>query len=143
ITHFQTTGGLDEDYALALAAAVERYSRHPLATAIVEEADARGVDKLTVDSISEKPGQGLTGVVDGLEVKLTSRKALADSSFLPQDQAGMESVMLLDGEFAAFIQFRDEPRRSAADFIAHLGRKHGTPESLIIPGSHDRHAADQ
>ena len=134
ITHFQTADGLDEDYALALAAAVERYSRHPLATAIVEEADTRGVDKLTVESISEKPGQGLTGVVDGLEVKLTSRKALADSSFLPQDQAGMESVMLLDGEFAAFIQFRDEPRRSAADFIAHLGKKHGTTETMIISG---------
>lgn len=134
ITHFQTAEGLDDDYALSLAAAVERYSRHPLATAIVAEADDRGVETLLVTSVSEKPGQGLTGMVDGHEIRLTNRKGLSDSSFLPQDQAGMESVMLINGQFAAFIQFRDEPRKSAADFISHLGRKHGTTETMIISG---------
>lgn len=134
ITHLQTAAEWEEDYALALAAAIERYSRHPLATAIVDEAEARGVEALPVTSISEKPGQGLSGVVDGHQIMLTNRKGLADSSFLPQDQAGMESVMLIDGKFAAFIQFRDEPRAVAKDFIAHLARKHGTTEIMIISG---------
>lgn len=134
ITDFTTAEGLSEDYALALAAAVERYSRHPLATAIVAAAAARGVDKLVVEAVSERPGQGLTGQVDGHEVKLTNRKALSDDSFLPQDTAGMESVMLLDGDFAAFLRFRDEPRKSASSFIAHLSRKHGTTETMIISG---------
>ncbi|WP_293954219.1 heavy metal translocating P-type ATPase [uncultured Corynebacterium sp.] len=134
ITHLQTAAEWEEDYALALAAAIERYSRHPLATAIVDEAEARGVEALPVTSISEKPGQGLSGVVDGHQIMLTNRKGLSDSSFLPQDQAGMESVMLIDGKFAAFIQFRDEPRAVAKDFIAHLARKHGTTEIMIISG---------
>lgn len=134
ITHFQTAAGWDEDYVMALAAAIERYSRHPLATAIVEEAVRRGVDSLVVTAISEKPGQGLSGVVDGHAVMLSNRKSLIDSSFLPQDQAGMESVVLIGGEFAAFIQFRDEPRAAAADFIAHLAKRHGTTETMIISG---------
>nr|WP_275440710.1 heavy metal translocating P-type ATPase [Corynebacterium freneyi] len=142
VTDVATAPGLDRDEVMAAAAAVEKYSKHPLATAIVADAEERGVDLPAVESVSEKPGQGLVGVVGGRELRLTNRTGLADIDpesvpLLPEREMGMESVILLDDAYAATVTFRDEPRTSASDFVAHLPKHHGVEHMMIISGDRE------
>ena len=62
---------------LQLVASLERYSKHPLAVAILDAARTENLDLLAVSSISEQPGEGLRGNVAGQQVQVTSRKLLA------------------------------------------------------------------
>ena len=59
---------VDEDELLRLAAAVERASEHPLAAAIIAEADARGVPSVVATDFASETGSGVTGSVDGRRV---------------------------------------------------------------------------
>ena len=56
-----------EEEALAYAAALDQFSNHPLAQAIVRKAVEQGIDisKLKVSDVSEVPGKGIVGYVDG------------------------------------------------------------------------------
>ena len=61
-------GDVDEDELLRLAAGVERPSEHPLAAAIIAEADARGVPSVIATDFASETGSGVTGSVDGRRV---------------------------------------------------------------------------
>ncbi|MEJ5919860.1 heavy metal translocating P-type ATPase [Corynebacterium sp. H78] len=142
---------ISADEVLAFAAAVEKYSKHPLASAIVREAADRNLEVPEVDTISEHPGQGLIGEVAGRAVRITNRAGLAKFDpqsvvQLPPTAAGMESVILIDDSYAATLQFRDEPRSTASSFIEHLPKKHGVKEMMILSGDREaevRHLAQQ
>ena len=60
--------GIDETELLALAAAVERESEHPLAEAIVAHADASGAPVRSVERFENVPGHGAIATVDGRKV---------------------------------------------------------------------------
>ena len=62
--------GFDEARLLRLAASLERGSEHPLAAALVEGAQERGVSLSTVEGFRSHTGQGVTGRVEGAEVAL-------------------------------------------------------------------------
>lgn len=65
---------------LTLVASLERYSKHPLAGAVLDAAVTAGVATLDAAEVSEKPGQGLTGVVGGRHVRVTGRGKLRASN---------------------------------------------------------------
>jgi heavy metal translocating P-type ATPase len=143
VTEVLTATTADGDDVIAAAAAVEVYSRHPLAAAVVEHARARGLTLPAVGSVTEEPGRGLLGEVQGRRIRLTNRTgALAvdpqAASQLPGTTSGLEAVVLVDDEYAATIRFRDQPRSDAVDFIAHLPKHHGIVRSMIVSG--DRHS---
>ncbi|MDJ0421628.1 MULTISPECIES: heavy metal translocating P-type ATPase [Dietzia] len=134
--------GTDPDGVLATAAAVEVYSRHPLARAVVDAATERGLAIPPLSSVAEKPGAGLVGEVGGHSLRLTNRRGLAAVDpdavdLLPGTEAGLESIVLLDDRYAATLRFRDEPRATAGDFIAHLPRSHGVKHMMIISGDRE------
>ncbi|ANE03190.1 heavy metal translocating P-type ATPase [Corynebacterium crudilactis] len=151
ITDIHTAPGFEEDQVLALAASVERYSRHPLAEAIREGAQTRELNLPDVVEVSERPGQGLTGMVGGHLIRITNRRSALEidpdsGNHIPVTSSGMESVVLVDGNYAALIRLRDEPRASAGEFIAHLPRKHKVDKLMIISGdrgSEVRYLADK
>ena len=122
------------DRVLAVAAALERYSRHPLASAIVEA--AADLPELPVDRVSEVPGAGLSGVVDGVDVRITGR-ASVDASLLPDEQAGLECVVVLDGRPSAVVRFRDVPRTGARAFVGHLGGSHQVERTIMLSGDRE------
>jgi Cu2+-exporting ATPase len=64
--------GTDSDGALLKAAAVERYSEHHIARAVVEEARARGLNPAApvMENFTSSPGLGVAGTVDGTDVLL-------------------------------------------------------------------------
>jgi Cu+-exporting ATPase len=66
----ETVSGMEEQPLLALAAALERGSEHPLAAAIVSGAAQRGAAVLKAERFTAVPGKGVTGRVDGHDVAL-------------------------------------------------------------------------
>ncbi|WP_354054185.1 heavy metal translocating P-type ATPase [Dietzia sp. 2505] len=142
LTEILTRPGTDPDAVLAAAAAIEAYSRHPLARAVIDAAAERNLRIPPTTSVTEKPGAGLVGEVGGHVIRLTNRRGLAGvdpgaSSLLPGSETGMEAVILVDDRYAAILRFRDEPRATAADFIAHLPRAHGVTRMMIISGDRE------
>jgi heavy metal translocating P-type ATPase len=145
MTSHDAAPGVDPGEVLRLIASVEVYSKHPLAEAIVEAAKKEGKELVSVDEISEKPGQGLAARVQGREVLITNRKRLTElmpeeAALLPEIAGGLECVVLLDGHYAATFRFRDEPREDGADFIRHLGGKHRIERSMILSGDRQSEA---
>ncbi|MEZ6106846.1 MAG: heavy metal translocating P-type ATPase [Pirellulaceae bacterium] len=130
--------GSDSDLLLTLLMSLERYSKHPLAHAIVQAGEERKLVPVEVESISERPGEGLTGQVRGREVRIISRKRLKDVEPTAVDElpesAGLECVALVDGRFAALLQFRDVPRRASAAFVKHLGPQHHVNRTMLLSG---------
>lgn len=57
---------------LRLTASLEQYSKHPLAGAILRAAEDKNIVLQNVENISEKPGEGLTGCVEGQKVLVTA-----------------------------------------------------------------------
>jgi len=67
-----------EEELLALVGSLERGSEHPLASAIVESASARGARFSTVESFAAVPGKGVTGVVDGHSLAVGNASLMKD-----------------------------------------------------------------
>jgi heavy metal translocating P-type ATPase len=146
LTEVIPSAGFARDEILALVASLERYSKHPLAGAIVEAARQEGVSLREVAQISERPGQGLNGTVDGKAVQITSRNHLESQDQLPPASGALECVALVDGRLAATLRFRDQPRAEGAAFIGHLGPRHRFDRVLLVSGDREepvRYLANQ
>jgi heavy metal translocating P-type ATPase len=125
--------------ALQLAASLELYSKHPLAAAVVREAEKTAVGLLPVTEMSEKAGAGLTGRVAGRFVRVTGRPKLSPEHLtgLPAEAAGMECLLLVDEIFAAAFRFHDVPRRESQSFVRHLRPKHAMTRVLLVSGDRE------
>jgi len=138
LTRIVCAPGFSEAEVLAAAASLERYSKHPLATAIVESGTKRGVEVLAVSEVNEAPGQGLRGTVNGREVFLTGRgKVSAEKPHLPPIEPGLECLVFLDGKFAALFGFEDSPRSDSRVFLSHLSPRHRVTRVMLISGDRE------
>jgi Cu+-exporting ATPase len=70
LTDLRPREALDEDQLLRLAACLERGSEHPLASAILEAAEERGIATQYAEGFVSHPGKGVTGAVRGREIGL-------------------------------------------------------------------------
>lgn len=140
-------GQKDPKEILQLAASIERYSKHPLAGAILEKAKEEKIDLLDVKEIREVKGEGLHGVIEKKKVFLTSRDKLEiDKRGLLPHGAGLECIVLIDGELASYYRFHDTPRKEGESFIRHLPLKHQFEKIMIVSGDREeevRYLADQ
>lgn len=136
--------GRDGDEALRLAAALERCSRHPLAAAVVAAAEERGLGAPPAQEVSETPGAGLTGRVDGRSVRVTGRRGLdaAAAAALPPATEGLECAVVVDGAPAALLRFRDAARPESRPFLAHLSPRHGVTRVMIVSGDREPEVRD-
>ena len=131
--------GFTAEEVLAIAASLERYSRHPLASAVIEAGRKAGAPGHEAAEVSESPGEGLKGIVERRAIAITGRaKALQAqpeiADLLPPHEGGMEAVVLIDGRLAALLRFRDEPRADGSPFIHHLTGRHGFDRVLLVSG---------
>ena len=134
--------GFTKDETLAAVASLERYSRHPLASAMIDAATDAKLPLIEAGEVSERPGEGLRGVIGGRTIQVTSRKKLAIQSpavveTLPPLAGGLECVVLIDGQYAATFRFRDEPRAEGKSFVQHLKPRHGFERVLLVSGDRE------
>lgn len=120
------------DDVLALAAAVEQHSAHPLAKAIVSAAAARGLDERygAAQAVSALAGRGVQGQVNGKLVTVGSHALFeaehphspALCGWVEQAEArGQTTMLLCDGDrVRGFIAVADEPRPESAAIVREL-----------------------
>jgi heavy metal translocating P-type ATPase len=142
LTEQLCASGFQANEVLRFAASVERYSKHPLARAILSAASAAEVRFREVAQISERPGEGLRGIVSGQTVRVASRQQItaenpALNSALPPAGGGLECLILIDNRFAALYRFRDEPRAHGGSFVSHLKPKHFFDKVMIVSGDRE------
>jgi len=138
LTAVNCAEGFDRPEVLQLVASLEQYSKHPLASAIVGQARLEGVALLPVEHISERPGEGLRGTINGHSVEITGRKKVNALQFpLPAPESGLECLVFIRGRYAAAIHFHDAPRKDSASFIGHLRPKHGVAKVMLVSGDRE------
>ena len=142
LTEILPAAGLSADDILGRAASLERYSKHPLASAIIHAAEKAKLELIEAESVSEKPGQGLTGMVATHEIRVTHRKKLTQTSpeiaaTLPPTAAGLECIIMMDGNYAATFRFRDTPRSDGKSFIGHLAPSHQFNKIMLVSGDRE------
>ncbi len=134
--------GVSQVEMLTLVASLERYSKHPLARAILDAAKDAGIGFQEATEVGEAPGQGLRGTVSGRHVQVTSRGNLdphcvSGIQELPPAACGLECVVVIDDRYAAMCRFRDAPRAESASFVKHLGPKHRFERTMIVSGDRE------
>jgi heavy metal translocating P-type ATPase len=122
--------GLSEHELLALAAAVERESEHPLAQAVARRADEAGVLRLAATAFRNVPGHGAQANVDGQRVLVGNRRLMATEGIDLGDMgrrrdelaaAGRTAVLVaVDGRAAGVLALADAPRDTAAAAVREL-----------------------
>lgn len=140
LTEIIPAEGLVANDILQCAASLERYSKHPLANAILQAAEKNKLSMVEAESVTEKPGQGLTGMVMGQNIFVTSRKKLLQTQpdiKLPPTADGLECIIMLGGKYAATFRFRDAPRSDGKPFIGHLGPAHQFNKVMLVSGDRE------
>jgi len=140
------SGDLDESQVIALAAAVEGKSQHPIGAAIVAEAKARGVKVARVSRFQSLAGRGVEAVVDGSTVTVAStrvvnERGLTIGAALVQarkevDAAGNTVVFVLrDAHVVGLIAIADVVRAESKEAVEALHRN-GTRVAMLTGDSH-------
>ena len=94
---------------LAMAAAIEAHSEHPIARALVEGAKARGCEAPAATGVVVEPGHGLMGTVDGTLVRVGTRDylALAGIDVPVVELPGTVSYVAIDDRYAGALAITD------------------------------------
>lgn len=139
VTEVIGINGHSREEILRLSGALELYSKHPLALPILRAAREGGIELPAVESISERPGEGLQGRIEDKDVLVTGRRKLKpeQQDGLPADMPGMECILVVDHQLAGLIRFRDRPRRESRPFIRHLLPMHRIEHLTILSGDRD------
>jgi len=128
----------NEDF-LALIAALESKSSHPIASAITDHA-GKSFRQPQVEEVEEIPGHGMKGIVDGKKLLAGNAKLLRkfSISFPVQVEENIESIVLvaIDGQYAGYISIADVIKEDAVAAISNL-RKLGIRSIVMLSGDKD------
>jgi heavy metal translocating P-type ATPase len=126
------------DGVLPVVAAMEQYSRHPLAAAIVQAAAGARYPLPEVEWIREEAGVGLRAKVGHSDVLITNRARIVGPVGLPPARpTGLECVIVVDDRCAALFRFHDLARADSRGFVDHLAPKHGFTRVLLVSGDRE------
>src|SRR5947209_6406544 len=131
LTDVVTVGDRQADDMLRLAACAEQGSEHPLATAIVEGARARGLTPgASPERFTSITGRGLEATVEGHRVLLGTRRLLSERSLgyevLEEQLAALEQggkttmLVAIDGEVAGLVAVADTVKVGSLDAVKQL-----------------------
>ncbi|SDU40158.1 Cu2+-exporting ATPase [Gordonia westfalica] len=131
--------GRTADDVLALAAAAEADSEHPLAVAIVEAAHDRGVDLSAAEDFTSSPAVGVSARVDGVLVAVGGPRLLDSytTAELPiaetwRDDGAIILHVVADGEVIGALALTDEVRAESREAVDGL-RRRGI-EAVMVTG---------
>jgi len=140
--------GFSEGEVLAVAAALEKNSEHPLAAAIVEGASERGLSIGVVEDFDSITGKGVTGTVGGRKIALGNQSLMVDNEVDPAPlestadahRADAQGVMFVavDRMLAGLVVVAAPIKDSAIDAIADLHRNN--VRVVMLTGDNSRTA---
>ena len=131
VVAMRAAGGLSDDAALELAAAVERDSEHPIARAITATADERGIDPPKIEGFRALPGQGADARIDGRVVQVGGPNLLRARKVTPPadlnefartaSSRGQATIYLLESErVVAVFAIADAIRPESGEAVQQL-----------------------
>ena len=136
VTAVHPAPGFDRDNVLALAAAAEAASSHPLARAIVAAVPAASAGAAAAD-VHEVAGEGVSATVSGHRVLVGNAHLMAANGVAlppqPADFPGTAVHVACDGAYAGAILAQDQPKPDAAEAIAAL-RRVGIRQTVMLTG---------
>jgi len=112
-------GFAGDDDALRLVASVEQASEHPLAQAVVEAAQARGLRLSPVQDFFSVTGQGVVGTVEGHQVAIGSRRMI-EASGIPPLLAQHGLFAAVDGKVVAAFTVSDAIKETTPEAVKAL-----------------------
>ena len=149
VTDLVVAGAKDADTLLRIAASLEKQSEHPLAQALIGEADKRGLVLLPVSGFETLPGLGIRGTSGGRTLLAGNSKLMEQQGVLLGDGAAEAQRLANEGKTPVFIAengllagiaaIADPIRETSAEAIATL-RKMGI--SVIMLTGDNRKTAE-
>jgi len=135
--------GCDERQVLAWAASAERRSQHPLAQAVVREAEARGIEAAPAEHLTNVLGKGILARLDGTQIEIGTPELFVDQG-CPVPAAALERVERLSAEAKTsmlvhcgggwgVIAAADQIRDAAPSTVAAL-RRLGVQRVVLLSG---------
>lgn len=129
VENITTFGTYGESEVLALAAACEKHSVHPVATAIKKKAENLKLPQLS--DYSESAGHGTSAVYNGKKLECGGIKILSDEQ---KKLAGNASVFVVyDGELIGALSVSDTVRAESQEVISKL-KKLGVKNTVMLTG---------
>ena len=114
VTAVRTASNVTEDELLRLAASLERGSEHPLAVAIVDEAEKRGLALAKSADFDSPTGKGVVGTVEDRSIVIGNARFLAECGVETEALTAEAETLRSDGATAIFVAVDGE----AAGIIA-------------------------
>ncbi len=145
----QVAAGTTVEAVIALAAAVESHSEHPVAAAIVREAARRALPVAEPRDVRALPGLGVEGRVDGAQVACGTPRLFGERGWMTPEwtavatrfvEQGLSPVLVARaGVTLGAIGIADYTRPSAAGVVAAL-RAQGLARVALLTGDHETSA---
>jgi heavy metal translocating P-type ATPase len=139
--------GADPREVLRLAAAVETSSNHPMARTLVEAALQQQLLLPEASGVTETPGQGVSGIVEGQRLVVGGRHWVADQ--FPSEAAALAKLsgdgrrtlawIVIGGRAAAVVEYQDRLRPGVATLVARI-RALGLSPLILLSGDHEANA---
>ncbi|MHB1086236.1 MAG: heavy metal translocating P-type ATPase [Minisyncoccota bacterium] len=148
VTEVKALGGFSDEQIIALAAAADRRSNHPLAIAVVAYAKVRNIPFGQPTAFEVVRGRGIVATVDGKSI-LLGNEALLREKGVPLQGVSVSAeqtvvYIAIDGRFAGTISIADEIRESAKNTITAL-KQNGVERIIMLTGDGEasaKHVAD-
>lgn len=148
LNHIHTCGTLNEEQVLQIAASVEAQSEHPIARAIVDEADNRQIAILDCEDFVSITGGGVRASVNGQTVVIGTVKLMQEEGIDYEllktqhetlcDTGATAFYVGVDGKLCALLGVSDAVKDSSLEMVAALHER-GT-QLVMITGDNRRTA---
>ena len=148
VTRLVPADGVSEAEFLRLAASLEAKSEHPLAKAVLREAESKGIKPMEVSDFSALPGNGLTATLNGEKLLGGSMRYIAAQTELPGSvraraetlaEAGSTPLLFVrDGKLLGVIAVADVIKEDSPQAIHEL--QNMGSRVVMLTGDNDRTA---
>jgi Cd2+/Zn2+-exporting ATPase len=125
---------------LALCAACEQYSTHPIAVSILSAAKERNLEIVTPEKVEELSGRGIRAEVDGKTVLCGNRKLLEENGISADDESGTVVYVAVDGTLAGCIRIADTLKDGVTEAVRGLKEMGVTAAMLTGDSGHSANA---
>ena len=145
IADVEVFDGIDPEELLRLAASLDQVSPHVLGAAIVRAARQRGLALSFPVAVSEEPGSGIEGTVDGRRVSLGKASWVSGGRGLPPRARDIRRRSAMEGSSAVFVAvdgevagglILDDPIRPDTPRVIRTLRRAGIKRVVMVTGDH-------